>query len=69
MDNLNGPCGRWDLRRVNEYVAFRSRRVRSAGVVNIKIARIARYFASYERPPPEYADEWAEFEQERRGNR
>jgi len=41
----------------------------SAGIVNIKIARIARYFAAYERPPPEYADEWAEFEQERRRNR
>ena len=41
----------------------------SAGVVNIKIARIARYFAAYERPPPQYQDEWAEYEERRRNDK
>lgn len=36
----------------------------SAGAINVKFARMARYFASYERPPPKYEDAWSEAEEE-----
>lgn len=41
----------------------------AAGLVSADFAKLVRYFAQYERPPPKYEDEWQEHEQERERRR
>ena len=41
----------------------------ATGLVSADFAKLVRYFAQYERPPPKYESEWQEHEQEKERRR